>query len=127
MPRKIKFLLLCFVFFISTAFSSAMLSTKTLMINADKYDGQTIDIMGVVDKIQRVEGPWSYGYFYEISLYLSVDKNIKVLTQTTSIPKGLQQGALIKVHGKFHIKGKFARYDYDNFIDAEKILSLEAV
>ncbi len=120
---NIKTLVIICLFPLLTAF---MLSPKTLMKDVDSYDGQMVDVMGVVEKIQKVEGPFSYGYYYEIRLYLSGEDVFTVVTQTPLIPIGLHNGVVVKVHGKFHKKEIFAKHMYENFIDAEKILSLEA-
>lgn len=109
-----------------TALPISTLSTKTLMSAADRYDGQVVEVMGIVEKINRIEGSWHYGYYHEIQLYLNVDKNFIVLTMTPAMPIRLHQGDLIKVKGKFHKKDLFDKYTYENFIEAEKIISLEA-
>jgi hypothetical protein len=96
------------------------------MIHADQYDEKQVEVMGIVEKIQKVEGSWHFGYYYEIHLYLNADKNFVVLTMTPAIPKGLHSGMLVKVQGKFHKKKLFDKYTYDNFIEAEKIFALEA-
>jgi hypothetical protein len=97
------------------------------MVSADKYDGQDVVVMGVVERITKITGKsWSYGYYYEIGLYLSGDKTLTVIAMTPKIPIRLKAGDLIRVKGKFHKQGIFAKYDYENFIEAEKIFSLEA-
>lgn len=126
---KIKFLFVILLFPLLTAFTAvntSILSTRTLTSDADKYDGQKVEVMGIVEKIVKVEGSWEFGYYREIQLYLNGDKNFTVLTMTPAIPIGLHPGMLVKVIGKFHKKALFDKYTYDNFIDAEKIFSLEA-
>lgn len=120
---KAKILIILFLFPLITAFT---LSPKTLMSDVDKHDGQQVEIMGEVEKIVKVIGPWEFGYYYEIQLYLSSDKNITIIAMTPQIPRRLIPGAVVKVHGKFHKSGKFARYDYNNYIEADKIVALEA-
>jgi hypothetical protein len=121
-----KIILATLAFLLLTAFTPPILSPATLMVSADKYDEQEVTVMGVVETIHKVIGPWSFGYYYEIGLYLRGDKTLIVIAMTPQIPLRLKSGDLVRVKGKFHRQGKFATYIYENFIEATKIFSLEA-
>lgn len=126
---KNKLFLLSLLFLVLTGFTimpTSTLSPRTLMVSADAYDGQAVELMGVVESIHKINGPWSFGYYYEIGLYLSGDKTFTIIAMTPQIPIKLKQGCLVRVKGKFHKQGKFATYIYENFIEAEKIISLDA-
>ena len=122
-----KLLLLLPLFILLTGFdSNRMMSPKTLVMDAANQDGQCVEVMGVVDAIIKVNGNWSFGYYYQIRLYIDGDQTLTVLAMTPQIPLHLIDGTLVKIKGKFFVSGQFDKHEYSNYVVADKIISLNA-
>lgn len=91
--------------------SYAYITLEDLSNNADKYNGQEIQIRGEIQNMDEFTG--AYGGQY---IGLSLDHGIMVMIYASEIHKALVVGDVILVSGTFHKYGKYGGQGHDYYI-----------
>ena len=60
-------------------------------------------------------------------MLISIEPSLTIIAMTPQIPIHLIDGTLVKVKGKFYCTGQFDKHSFENYIVADKILSLDAI